>query len=152
AEKPCQRRSGSRGSGFDKQPEPAECRQSRRDLLFTDGNNVAFRATHRTQDFGDSNRSRCGDPVRDGWPRRECHESIFARLPSRGERRAIRSLYREESRPLSDLAAPLELVEAALEAEDVTAVAGWDEDIVWYAKTELLPQLEGEGLRAFDKI
>ena len=38
-----------------------------------------------------------------------------------------------------DFAAPFELVEAAVEAEDVAAVAGRHQDVVGYAKPELLP-------------
>ena len=45
-----------------------------------------------------------------------------------------------------------ELVEAAVEAEDVAAVAGRHQDVVGHAKAELLPQLEGQGLGALDKI
>src|SRR5207247_2199370 len=97
-------------------------------------------------------RLRRGDPVGDGRQRREFHESLPARLPGGSERRAIRRLDGKEPRPPGDLAAPLDLVEAALEAQNVAAVAGRHENVVGNAKTELLPQFEGEGFRAFNKV
>src|SRR5204863_8753522 len=71
--------------------------------------------------------------------------------PGSGEGGAILGLDGEEPRPAGDLAASFEFVEAALEAENVAAVAGWHEDVVGNAKPELLPQLVSERLGPLDK-
>ena len=63
--------------------------------------------------------------------------------------RAARGLHAEEPRPARDLARAEQLVEAALGAQHIAAVAERHHHVVGGAEAPLLPQLVGEGLRSF---
>src|SRR3984893_8908193 len=146
-----QRRAGGGGSRLDKEPKSAERGDRRRDLRFGDRDDTSSRAAQGAQYLGDADGLRSGYPVGDGRSRRERHHPILSRRPGGCEGRAISRLHCEQARSRDNLAAFFKLVEAALEAEDVAAIPGRNENIVGRAKAELLPQLEGERFGALDK-
>src|SRR5712671_451663 len=146
-----QRRAGSGGSRLDKEAKPAERGNRRRDLRFGDHDDTSSRSAQGAQYLGDADGLRSGDPVGDGRSCRERHQLILSCRPRGCEGRAISRLHCEEARSCDYLAAFFKLVEAALEAEDVAAISGRNEDVVGRAKAELLPQLEGERFGALDK-
>src|SRR5215475_1791120 len=150
-QEPSQRRAGGGRGGLDKQPERTERDKGWRDLLLGHCDDSPSRAAQSRQDLGDPNRFRGGYPVGDGWLCREPYEPIRARQPGRCKGRAIRRLDGEQAWPRPNLAAPLEFIEAAFEAEYVAAVPRGHEDVVGNPKAELLPQFKGERFRALDK-
>ena len=140
--------------GSTKSPSRPRAAERRRDLVFGDGDDAAPRAAQCPQHFGGAHRPHGGDPVGD---RRAAPRTARTR-----RRRPPRRLPRPRNSPPAPRRAAaalpsisparFELVEAALETEDVAAVAGRHQDVVGEAKAELLPQLEGQGLGALDKI
>src|SRR5260370_10044473 len=119
----------------------AECRERRGDIGFRHGNDAALRAAQRPQHLGGAHRLYCGDAIGDGGPRDERHVILGTRPPGRSKGGAIRSLDREKAWPAADLAAGLQIVEPALEAEAVAAIARRHVEGVGDAETALLPPL-----------
>ena len=90
------------------------------------------------------------DAVGERRSRNERHEAIGICRPRR-RKASHRRLHREKRGRIA-ISRSFQRVDAAFEAEDVAAVAGRHQNVVRQAVTELLPQLEGHGLRTRDEV